>query len=890
PMKPRNKLSVVGLGLIVCLATVFVAAGKATATLEVNPSEISFTAYLYPGQESRTYSFNISVTSDEEGENRAVVYTDEAWLSLGGDFTISTDGTRVINIPQFFTLNVIVSEEFFPEDGVYTGRLTIREDEDNEATVTITVNVTGRGEALEVDPSEISFTAYLYPGQESKDYLFNVSVTGTEGSNVIVSTDQSWLSVEGVDEGQPIQIPCSLTLKVTVSKEFFLEDKVYTGKLTIREVGNINNEEANEATVTVTVRVTGRTRALEVSPSEISFTAYLYPGQESRDYSFNISVDGGDSAVISTSQPWLSVEGVEEGQATQLPCSFTLKVTVSNEFFPEDGVYTGEVVIKETGDITNTEAVVTVTVTVIHAIRDKLTVTPSSVTLYFTRANLIQRSFTVEVANANYTRDDFKWSAEVTEPWITISPSTGVGKTSVTVTVDPSALPAGKYCNSDECEFNAGVITFRSNLPTENSEDAEATLTIRLVIEAPNELSVFPSYLFWSVELPEDVPEDYTLPDFTTQVLHVYAGPYGFSLNYNVPWLSITLVNGDSECPECLSTNESEGIFEVTPDATLLWAYGPGRYEGTIQVIDRGTEFYREIPVTVEIRRHGEPISLPVNPPRLLQMTPGFVLVEATEANWLHMLLHVDDVTTYSSEEACLTAGGTWIDPFTGGNASGYGLPYCSASEKVYVLLSAPAKAPGKVYAYTPVVPEQFMLVYSNGVLNPDVNSLDPFFSVGPIPEADFGPMQLAGLYGQLFVNVRVGSSINSTREVQQVQVNIYTLEGTWLVSEEYQGESYTYGSDRLLVLNRNADGISYSGTWGTGTLVNATIGDGKSLLYRIEFTEQGINYEYEVTSLGKSEMHGRWRFCYDDDCSGWEKFSATRLSNSLGTAINNPF
>jgi len=648
---------------------------------------------------------------------------------------------------------------------------------------------------------------------------------------------------------------------------------------------------------TVFVAAGKATATLEVNPSEISFTAYLYPGQESITRSFNVSVISTDeegnvvnsNVVVSTDKGWLSVEDIDDDTTIETPCSLTLTVTVSNEFFPEDDVYTGEVTIKEVGNNADEETV-TVTVTVIHAIREKLTVNPSSVTLYFTRANLLRKSFTVEVANANYTRDDFRWSAEVTEPWITISPSTGVGRTSVTVTVDPSALPAGKYCNSDECEFNAGVITFRSNLPTENSEDAEATLTIRLVIEAPNELSVFPSYLFWSVELPEDVPEDYTLPDFTTQVLHVYAGPYGFSLNYNVPWLSITLVNGDSECPECLSTNESEGIFEVTPDATLLWAYGPGRYEGTIQVIDRGTEFYREIPVTVEIRRHGEPISLPVNPPRLLQMTPGFVLVEATEANWLHMLLHVDDVTTYSSEEACLTAGGTWIDLFTGGNASGYGLPYCSASEKVYVLLSAPAKAPGKVYAYTPVVPEQFMLVYSNGVLNPDVNSLDPFFSVGPIPEADFGPMQLAGLYGQLFVNVRVGSSINSTREVQQVQVNIYTLEGTWLVSEEYQGESYTYGSDRLLVLNRNADGISYSGTWGTGTLVNATIGDGRSLLYRIEFTEQGINYEYEVTSLGKSEMHGRWRFCYDDDCSGWEKFSATRLSNSLGTAINNPF
>jgi hypothetical protein len=251
------------------------------------------------------------------------------------------------------------------------------------------------------------------------------------------------------------------------------------------------------------------------------------------------------------------------------------------------------------------------------------------------------------------------------------------------------------------------------------------------------------------------------------------------------------------------------------------------------------------------------------------------------------MLLHVDDnLAVYQTPEACSAAGGTWLDPFRGAGSSGTGLPYCSASEKVYVLLTAPYKQPNKVYAYTPVVTDKYLLVYQNGAR---VNeSIDPYFSIGPIPEASFGPMLLAGLKGQMFISVRAGTDLNSTREMQEVQVNINTLEGSWVVSESYHGRTYTYGADRILTLTPNPDGMTYSGSWGP-TPVAASIADSKTVLYRIEFMENQIVYEYWVTSLTATEMKGKWRFSYNGDSSKWEDFSAVRTNGGIG--INgNPF
>ncbi len=612
---------------------------------------------------------------------------------------------------------------------------------------------------------------------------------------------------------------------------------------------------------------------ITVNPTQINLEVEVPPAAQPETYQYQISVTQcrNDNCTYSTSvdQPWMSVDP----SSGPVPGFFTLTISVSNEML--EGEHIGHVTVVGSDGESPT---VTVRLVIRRIIANKLLVNPNNITFRFTRANLSKRTFTVEVTNANYERNDFKWSAETSVSWLTVTPSTGQGDTKVQVTIDPSLLKAGSYCGSG-CDYEAGVITFRSNLPVANPEDAEAKLTVNVFMEAPNELTVFPSYLFWSVERKSDG----TLDDFTEQVLHVYAGAYGFSISYNVPWIKTTLLNpAEGETPDSLASRNSEGIFQVVPVKEILQNYGFGRYEGVLTVVDRGSAFYREVPIIVEVRKPGDPVNLPVNPPRITQSIPGFIMIEATDAHSLHMLLHVDDnFTFYPTKDACESAGGTWVDPFIG-NTSWTVAPYCSLSEKVYVLLNAPYNKPNKVYAYTHNVGEKFVLVFDNGAL---VAPVDPFFSIGPVPYADFGPMPLAGLKNRLFISVRSGTEVGSTREMQEIQVNINTLEGSWMITETYRGQTYRYDANNLLRLTPNPDGLSYSGFWGT-TPVSASLGDGITYLYKIEFQEKGIIYEYVVTYLSATEMKGKWRFCHGG-CSSWESFSGSRTTQFVGNPFN---
>ncbi|MCX7822837.1 MAG: hypothetical protein N2260_05275 [Syntrophobacterales bacterium] len=811
---------------------------RSSQSFQASPSSIQVKAFAI---DEKQYSYTISVTGPG---TTFTASSNQPWISVN---TVSGA------IPGQLTITVTVSAQFFSGPGTYTGKVMVRNNLGN--TDEVDVNLVISSFDFTVSPSNITVRVYSLD-ENPVSYTYDITVSGGSGNTFIAYSNQPWISVPTSG-----QIPGKITATISVSTQFFTGAGTYNGLITVRDsVGN-------QATVSVQV-IVGRDEgeeALVISPSSVSLTLYMQPGSTQSNV-LTFSITGSRSQYTATSDaPWLQIQ---QGGTGTVPGILTAQIQLSFALFPEEGTYEGHIIVLNS--LGNT-ARATVSIKIIHAIPDKLVVTPNAFTFSITRANLSKITRTVEIKNANYTRNNFRWSAEVVDPWIRISPTSGEGSTNIQIIIDPALLIGGTQYT--------GTVKFRSNLPTQRPEDAEATLTITVRVSQVNELTAFPSYLFWSVEQAEDG----TISDLTPQILHVYAGGYGFSLNYNVSWIEIEFLNpATGENGNSLATIQAEGIFRVTPQASILKSYGIGRHEGVITIVDRGSAFYREVPVIVEIRKPGDPISLPVSQPVFSQMAPGFITVDATDAHSLHMLLHVDDnLAVYSNPEACSAVGGIWLDPFRGQAYSGVtGLPYCSESEKVYVLLTAPQKQPNKVYAYTPMVTERFILVYQNGLRVND--STDPAFSVGPIPEASFGPMALSGLKGQMFISIRAGRDLNSTREIQEIQVNINTLEGTWIVSENYKGKSYTYGSDRLLKLTPNPDGFSYSGTWGV-TPVTASIADGKSSLYKIEFVEKGITYEYVVTSLKASEMKGKWRFSYRGNSSSWESFSAVRTSGNLG-------
>lgn len=187
-----------------------------------------------------------------------------------------------------------------------------------------------------------------------------------------------------------------------------------------------------------------------------------------------------------------------------------------------------------------------------------------------------------------------------------------------------------------------------------------------------------------------------------------------------------------------------------------------------------------------------------------------------------------------------------------------------------------PDAIPGRVYVLSAHHPAGLTEAFINGVKLPGADQW--YYSAVPVPYIPIGPLQLLGLYGRVHVSVRVGADLSSAQEVQRVQINVRTVEGSWLVTETYQGVSYAYGPERPLSLRRQSAGSAqYVGSW-DGAAVTCRPGDGVHQLYVMEFVQSGVRYIYEVQRLTANKMSGRWMFSTSGKSSAWETFEGSRL------------
>ncbi len=713
--------------------------------------------------------------------------------------------------------------------------------------------------ALVVSPDSLDVgTVTLKPGQASGTYSFDVSVSGgpapvgDEKATFVASADRSWITVDPATG----DVPGAAKVKVTVQDN--MSSGTHTGTVTFTS----GLDPAETGTVTVTVDVVRQSDGpLVVSPTSVNVgTVRVLPNQAHAPFTFSISVSGGpvpaegESAtyVASTDASWLTVSPANGS----VPGTLVATVTVSETLM--SGTYTGNVRVFSGLD-PSYSGTVQVQVTVERVIGDLLVVSPTEVEVVVAAEGSARQTFPVQVENADPTRPFFTWSAQPTVDWLRAPKDTGSGNETVSVTVDPQRL----IVNGDEGTAE-GQIIFRSNIHEE-----AATLTVRVRIVPSTELTVFPSRLFWSVEKFPDFGGLF----FEPQTLQVFAGTSGWSASYDAPFLDISAMTSTGEPLLVLVSDDAYGRLEVTPDADLLENWDYGVYDGVITVSDRLSQFYRKIPVTVEIRRPGEPAGLPIPTPEFSQISPYYVLIETADAGLLDFDLHVPkDLAYYPGEAQCLSDGGQWLDPDgVPGNLD----EYCSLNQRAYVLIALPEMFPGDIYALTPKVSSGLALAFDNGVPTP--GSDDYAYADGPVPSVPFGPFQPFGLYGRAIISMRVGATLAGATEVQRVQINIRTLDGTWRVTETYNGTTYVYDDADLLVLDRDAGRINYTGTWGT-IPVTVTPGDGRTFLYRLAFSEGGVGYWYEILSLSGNELKGRWQLSSEGGSSGWETFQAQRL------------
>ena len=595
---------------------------------------------------------------------------------------------------------------------------------------------------------------------------------------------------------------------------------------------------------------------LVVSPSFVDVGTFrLLPGQSLEPGSFTVTVTGGPKVsdnqtstfLASSNAVWLKLEPTKG----TIPGTITVTVSISELM---EGTFNGTITVVSALN-PKKSATVGVSLTVIRTPGNLLTVSPTEIQLDFTTADLSPRSFPVSIRNADPTDASFLWSAASAVPWLTLSPSSGTGNASATLTVDPTKIPI----LADQT-YLEGKVVFYSSL---NTEPVELVVKARVLTVARERLTVYPGFLFWSLQRTEDGVLDAASP----QTLFVISQEAGWYALVDVPFLEVS-VNSDLEVPG--ATGRS-GSVTVTPVASALESMGYGRFTGRITVFNAAGDAFRIIPVTVDVRRPGEPIAGPPIAVSISQTTSGFLLVETVDSAWLELILAAPALTVrYPTQGQCTQAGGVWMDP---DGALGSLDEACSLDQKVYLLVAFPDALPGVVYALSAQHPNGFAVAFRSGVKQEGADNF--YYASGPIGSIPLGPVRLLGLQGRIIVSSRVGRSLADAVEVQRAQINVRTPEGTWLVTETYQGGIYAYGADRPLRLHRDAGAFDFTGTWGD-TPVTCRPGDGVRTLYVLEFIERGVAYVYEITSLSSQKMTGRWTFQYGKQ---WEAFEATRVA-----------
>ena len=613
----------------------------------------------------------------------------------------------------------------------------------------------------------------------------------------------------------------------------------------------------------------------KVSPQAIDIgTVRVLPGTAAGPFSFTIAVVGGPvpeaaeqgedgeggteeeiaTFFAATDAPWITLSSAE-GES---PGSITAQVNVSENM--GDGRWESTITIMSGLDPSTDPVSIPVSMTVLRSIGDLLTVSPATLDLVVTEKNAGQQTFPIEISNADPDKANFDWSARTDAAWLSLSQNAGNGNTTISVTANPQLLTMTEDFDGDGILDGAtGTVTIRSNLNESQTTDP-VVLTVNLRTAQSIDLSVHPGQLFWSFEKDAGSVD----VSFDPQVVQVFSGQAGWTATTDVNFL---LLNGGAG----LVSQDPYGQLSVSPVSDIIQAMGYGSHTGTITISDPYSQFFRKIPVTINIRRPGDPVGLPVPAPETYQISPYYSMIETPAARQLHLQLPVpDDLVYHPTQMMCRDAGGQWLDP---DNVPGNLNEYCSLNQYVYVLMEFPEMMPGLVYAWDKF--GQFFLAYNNGIKTSGADAHT--YADGPVPVIPVGPVQLLEYHGTMVISTRTGADLNTAVETQRIQINLRTLDGTWKVTESYNGMLYSYDNANLLKLDKNpAAPGHYTGTWGD-TPVYVLPGDGISWLYEMSFLQHGITYTYRIQALSANQMSGTWRLAWPGGAGSWETFQAHR-------------
>ena len=435
--------------------------------------------------------------------------------------------------------------------GTYTG--TLRVTSAGASNSPLTVNVTlivSQAPTISASFAQLNFNYSIGgpqpPGQP-------VSISSTIGTTFNISTGTAaWLTVTPASGTISNSAPTQLLVTVNAGT---LAQGTYNGNITITGQGIVNSPQVLPVILTI-----APPSAITVSPNQLAFVAVL-AGTPPDVQTISITAASAVNYTVSVgSTSWLIA--VPSSVAT--PGTVTIGISAAGL---AAGSYTGAVTIIAPGS-SNSPQVVPVTLTVSG--QQPLTVVPTQLAFNYQINDSIPAPQSITISS-NSTQQ-FTYSAGNT-PWLFVTASGNRTPGTLSVSVNPIAMAAGKY--------NGSISITPAN-------GTAQTIAVSLTVGSGQVFTLNPGQLSFSVQAG-------TTPPAQTIAISAVT-PGAFTATTITPWMTVSPLGGTTP-----------STITVTVNAVGL---ATGSYNGSVMIGGAGSS--QVLPVVLTVSQTS-PIAVSIN-------------------------------------------------------------------------------------------------------------------------------------------------------------------------------------------------------------------------------------------------------------------------------------
>lgn len=383
---------------------------------------------------------------------------------------------------------------------------------------------------LTVSPTDVQDTA-LAGSEEVR--TAEVSITNGGGGSFTWSAAErsGWIRIEP-REGE---VPGTITITLDPDD---LGPGIYQGDVTV-VAKTVTDSQVTTIAVTFVVQRPG----LNVTPTSIERSTNV-GSNEAFNETIQISNSGtGELSWTATRDGFWITLGATSGTGDA-----SLPVTINSAGL-DGGTYHGEVVISAPGAMGSPQRV-DVTLTVFAP---GLAVSPGSIRETATTGSTTRPTSTLRVTNSG--NGAITWTASKSQPWLSLSKSSGGAPEDITVTLNPTGLPPAVHRDT---------IVFTSPEAT----NGPVKVPVEFEISQPG-LVISPGSIDAMAESNDPKKQDFEL-----SVSNSGGGPLAWFASANAPWISLSPMAGIAP-----------STVKVTVDPQGL---SPGTHSGTVTVSSPG--------------------------------------------------------------------------------------------------------------------------------------------------------------------------------------------------------------------------------------------------------------------------------------------------------------